>query len=92
MSIPFQQSLRRVLVDTSAYFAFINAREVNYQPAQAIARRLATLRSQLYTTNFVVAETHALLLTRLGRAVAWRFLEELDQSATRNYSPASRMA
>ncbi|SRR5581483_6340934 len=82
MSAPFRQGLPRVLVDTSAYFAFINAREANHQPAQAIARRLATLRSQLYTTNFVVAETHALLLTRLGRAVALRFIEEIDASTT----------
>jgi predicted nucleic acid-binding protein len=74
--------LPRVLVDTSAYFAFINVRESNYPHAQAVGRRLAALRSQLYTTNFVVAETHALLLTRLGRHIALRFLQEIDTSTT----------
>ena len=33
-----------------------------------------------FTTNFVVAETHALVLARTGRAVAARLLQELDRS------------
>ena len=82
MSAHIPSGLPRVLVDTSAYFAFINVRESNYPHAQAIARRLTALGSQLYTTNFVVAETHALLLTRLGRHIALRFLQEIDTSTT----------
>jgi uncharacterized protein len=82
MSARGQSTFPRVLVDTSAYFAFIDVRDGNHPHAQAIARRLAALRSQLYTTNFVVAETHALLLTRLGRHIALRFLQEIDTSTT----------
>ena len=35
-------------------------------------------RSRLFTTNFVVAETHALVLIRRGRLVARRVLQEID--------------
>lgn len=34
------------------------------------------------TSNFILAETHALLLSRRGRAIALRVLEETDQSPT----------
>ena len=37
-------------------------------------------RRRLVTTNFVLAELHALLLTRLDRRVAARVLEEVDAS------------
>ena len=38
-------------------------------------------RRRLVTTNFVLAELHALLLTRLDRRVAARVLAEVDASA-----------
>ena len=72
----------RVLVDTSAYFAFADTREQNNRVATSIMTRLGEEQWQLFTTNFVLAEAHALFLTRLGRDVALRFLEALDGSAT----------
>jgi predicted nucleic acid-binding protein len=38
---------------------------------------LAAERARLHTTNFVVAEAHALILRRIGRNVARRFVNEL---------------
>jgi uncharacterized protein len=35
----------------------------------------------LFTTNFILAEIHALLLSRLGRSIAARFLTEIDGSS-----------
>ena len=74
--------LRRVLVDTAAYYALTDVRSSSHSAARAVATRVATERARLFTTNFVMAETHALLLIRLGRAVAARFLQEMDRSAT----------
>jgi predicted nucleic acid-binding protein len=37
-------------------------------------------RVRLFTTNFVVAETHALVLARRERAIALRVLQEIDRS------------
>jgi predicted nucleic acid-binding protein len=45
-------------------------------------RRLSADRWQLFTTEFIVAETHALLLSRRGQAIAARILAEIDRSAT----------
>ncbi len=61
---------RRAFVDTSAFFAISNARDVQHSTAQAIASRLRREQWHLSTTNFIVAETHALLLSRAGRQVA----------------------
>ncbi|MBI2953656.1 MAG: type II toxin-antitoxin system VapC family toxin [Chloroflexi bacterium] len=73
---------RRVLVDTSAYFALSDRTESRFPDAQAVHGRLVAERWRLFTTNFIVAETHALLLTRLGYSYALRFLNQLDQSPT----------
>lgn len=48
--------------DTGAYFALSVVRDINHEAARLIGRRLITERWRLYTTNFVLAETHALFL------------------------------
>lgn len=72
----------RVLVDSSAYFAFADPRDGNYGKATAIATQLAKDQAHLFTTTFVVAETYSLLLSRLGRATAIRVLDQIDQGTT----------
>lgn len=71
---------RRVLIDTSAYFILTDAGEGTHQRATAIQSRLIQEAWHLFTTNYILAETHALLLTRLGRDVAARVLQEIDRS------------
>jgi predicted nucleic acid-binding protein len=73
---------RYALVDTSAYFALTDPREQHHERARAIADRLGRERWRLFTTNFILAETHALLLTTLNRPVAARILAEIDRSPT----------
>ncbi|MBI3942276.1 MAG: type II toxin-antitoxin system VapC family toxin [Chloroflexi bacterium] len=73
---------QRLLVDTSAYFAFVDGQDINHATARAIATRLATEHGRLYTTNFILAETHALLVARLGRDIALRVLQEIDRGST----------
>ena len=71
-----------VLFDTSAYFALADEDDANHAAAQALLSRLARERFRSFTTNFILAETHALLLTRLSRDSARRFLQEIDRSIT----------
>jgi predicted nucleic acid-binding protein len=73
---------RRALVDSSASYALIDPREAWHAEALAIRDRLIAERWRLFTTNFLLAETHALLMSRMGRAVAARALFEIDRSAT----------
>jgi predicted nucleic acid-binding protein len=71
---------RRVFVDTSAYFALTDPRDSDHQEARRVMNRLTDERWRLFTTNFILAETHALLLARLSRRIAARVLAALDQS------------
>ena len=70
----------RVFVDTSAFFAATNRRDASHEPVATLMHGLVDARRRLVTTNFVLAELHALLLTRLDRRVAARVLEEVDSS------------
>ena len=83
MTVPTSQSDAWVFVDTGAYFALTFTGDENHQSARSLHQRLAAERRQLVTTNFVLAETHALLLNRLNRDIALRVLESIDQSSTR---------
>jgi predicted nucleic acid-binding protein len=70
----------RVFVDTSAYFAAVNRRDASHEPVATLMQELVAARRRLVTTNFVLAELHALLLTRLDRRVAARVLAEVEAS------------
>jgi uncharacterized protein len=73
---------RRVLVDASAYFALLDNDDDYHAQALIIRDRLIAERWRLFTTSFVLAETHALLLNRLSQEIATRFLHDLEQSTT----------
>ena len=71
---------RRVFADTSGYFAVANHRDASHTKGVSAFRQLIADRRPFFTTNFILAETHALLLTRVGRDVAANVLLEIDRS------------
>jgi predicted nucleic acid-binding protein len=73
---------RHTLVDASAYFALLDHDDANHTQALAISHRLIAEGWRLFTTSFVLAETHALLLNRLSQAIATRFLRDMEHSPT----------
>ncbi len=73
---------RRVFIDSSAYYALADERERDAMAAQTILRGLVGVQAATFTTNFVVAESHALILRRRGRFSARQFLDRVDRSAT----------
>src|SRR4051794_16058418 len=75
-------SLPGVLTDTSAYFSLFDTRDPQHQVASRVSTQLAAAHWRLITTNFVVAETHALLLNRLSNLAARRFLYDIYHSPT----------
>jgi uncharacterized protein len=82
MTSPRPSGLQPVFIDTSAYFALADTTESNHRRAQAILRRLAEEPWLLFTSNFVKTETHALMLRRLGRPMALRYLHGLAAGTT----------
>lgn len=76
----FQAIPRRVLVDSSAYFAIANTHDHDHNAVASALHRLTRTGTRLFTTNFVLAETHALLVNRINRQVAALMLNQIDQS------------
>ncbi|MDP2936889.1 MAG: PIN domain-containing protein [Dehalococcoidia bacterium] len=69
-------------IDSSAYLALVNPHDAHHAEARAILSRLTEERWRSFTTNFVIAETHALFLIRLGHSHATAFLRQFEQSST----------
>jgi uncharacterized protein len=72
--------VRRVFVDTGAFFSHLAAEDLHTQRARHAFENARTESWQLITTNAVVFETYALLVNRArnGREKAIAFLDALD--------------
>lgn len=70
---------RGVLWDSSAVLALLDAQDADHARAVSTAERVADERRPGFVTNYVEAETHALLLRKLGRSLAreWLFSRSL---------------
>jgi predicted nucleic acid-binding protein len=66
-------SLDRVFIDTGAFVALRNRGEREHQIAREMFRQLVEEQAQLFTSNYVFAETYTALLLRLerGAAIEW---------------------
>jgi predicted nucleic acid-binding protein len=60
--------------DSSAILALLDADDADHERAVAVARIIASQRRPSFITNYIEAETHALLLRKLGRAMAREWL------------------
>jgi predicted nucleic acid-binding protein len=72
-----------VLLDSSAVLAILDAADRNHAPAILAAAELVRLRCRVFQTSWLRAETHALLLVRLGHEAARRWLSEPPPSTVR---------
>src|SRR5437588_6846019 len=77
--------MRQLFVDTSAYFALADRRDENHEVAVRVIHQIIRERAELLTTNYIIAETHTLLLNRIGYVIALRVIKELYKSQTRIY-------
>lgn len=75
--------MKVVFVDTGAFYAAINRNDENHREAAALFRNATKEEWRLVTSNFVVAETHALILSRLGRDLAVAWLRSIPASVVR---------
>lgn len=65
---------RGVLWDSSAILALLETDDADHQIASSIAARIAAQERPSFVTNYIEAETHALLLRKLGRTVTREWL------------------
>lgn len=74
---------KTIFVDSSAIYAVLNNKDLNHKKAQEIFKHAQNRKYSLVLTNFVIAETHALLLNRTRRIdVALHFLNKVAYSKT----------
>ncbi|MGD0950773.1 MAG: PIN domain-containing protein [Candidatus Binatia bacterium] len=73
--------MKRVFVDTGAFFAHLVSEDPWHGPATVLFQAARAERWRLVTTNAVVFETYALLLsrTRGGRHDAMAFLDHIER-------------
>lgn len=78
-SFPSSIQRRRVLVDSSANLAILDDTDRNHQAAVGILDWLISQRYRQYTTNAMLVESHALILSVLGSQAANSFLREVGR-------------
>jgi predicted nucleic acid-binding protein len=67
-------------VDTSAWYPLVVAKHPDHERLAARLRERIRAHRRLVTTNLVVAETHALLLRRVGHAAALTFVRTVGEA------------
>ena len=72
-----------VFVDTSAMFGLTVDSDQRNSDAVILSRQLKEVRARLVTSNFVVAEYHALLVNRVSSHFANIALSAVDRGETR---------
>jgi len=73
---------RRVFVDSSAYLALLDTDDEHHREAIETLQELAQARYRQFTTNVLLIESHALILSVLGRRRAAQFLKDMEESNT----------
>ncbi|MEK7217397.1 MAG: hypothetical protein AAB289_17605 [Chloroflexota bacterium] len=68
---------RRAFMDSSGFLALVHPHDAHHDAALTLWARMVEEHWRLWTTNFIVAEAHALFLVRLGQAAASAFLRRM---------------
>lgn len=63
-----------VMADTSAIYALLDRSDANHSKAVDLLKQIRAAGDTLIVTNLVVAETHALILSKLGPNLARSWL------------------
>jgi uncharacterized protein len=73
---------RRVFVDSSVYLALLDVDDEHHSQATQLVHQLAQQRYRQFITNVLLIESHALILSVLGRRQAAQFLKDMEESKT----------
>lgn len=75
--------MRQVFIDTGAFYAVLNRTDQHHREAALFFEQAVTEAWRLLTSNFIVAETYALVLARLGRDLAAASLQAVPAAVIR---------
>jgi len=68
-----------IFVDTGAWIAIEDSKDVHHKKAMDFKNKILVSRSRLITTNYVLDETYTLMLMNTGYAKTIAFKHKLDQ-------------
>lgn len=80
-SVPKKRA-HRVFVDTSAYLALLAGNDQYHGHAAETFQVILRERAPQFTTNTVIIEAHALILSTLGIKAGQAFLRSIDAGST----------
>jgi len=66
------------LIDSSAFLALLDKNDRYFEEASRIMVRLVEGRWRLFTTNYILAESQALILNTIGADIARKWLISFD--------------
>ncbi|MGI6285937.1 PIN domain-containing protein [Neomoorella humiferrea] len=69
--------MEKIMVDTSAVYALIDRSDDWHEKAKNLFKKLSEKDVDLILTNFILAETHALILSRIGHELAREWVKNL---------------
>ena len=72
---------REVFVDTSGFFALLDARDSHHEAAIALQEKLIGAKRSFITSDYVIDETVTILLVRHSLAAASDFLHSIEQTS-----------
>ncbi|MBI2265945.1 MAG: PIN domain-containing protein [Armatimonadetes bacterium] len=67
-----------IFLDTSGLYALADVSDAHHLQAKSIVASLKRSKRKILTTNYVLVETHALLLARLGHSMARGWLRTFN--------------
>lgn len=71
-----------IFIDTSAYYALIDTKSTDNSLAREAMAHVADSGATLFTTNYTIAELHALVLSRFYPDMALRAIDSIERSTT----------
>jgi predicted nucleic acid-binding protein len=74
--------MNRGFVDAGGFYTALNRRDASHRDVVRLFRQARRNHWFLCTTNFVLAESHALILAHMGRDRAWNFLQAILTGST----------
>lgn len=77
--------MNRVFADTSYWFSLAVRADANHDRTLALTRRLQTEGVLLYLSVLIAAETHRLILHKLGIEAGRRFIDQLFLQVGRGF-------
>jgi predicted nucleic acid-binding protein len=77
----FMSEQEHIFIDTSANFAIVNKKDIDHIAAINFLKEATEKRCGLISTNFILAETYTLIMRKIGREIAIRYIKDFRNPA-----------